>query len=153
MGKKIEAEKVFGDYSDTIATQAFARYYDDITSYMVGEYLNLDMGNSMPSSVQNRKISSSQKSRQRIKNLCNAKIQFLQNQSALVDTLNVSVSTTFKEVDLEHYFTYGNLHFGIDLATGENRQDSIEGKKIFSGFSGRVTTGSRPFLYKNIVPA
>ncbi|WP_303921435.1 M23 family metallopeptidase [Treponema berlinense] len=140
MGKKIEAEKVFGDYSDTIATQAFARYYDDVTSYMVGEYLNLDMGNSMPSSVQNRKIPSSQKARQRIKDLCNAKIQFLQNQSALVDTLNVTVSTAFKEVDLKHYFKYANLHFGIDLATGENRQDNIEGKKIFSGFSGRVST-------------
>jgi murein DD-endopeptidase MepM/ murein hydrolase activator NlpD len=118
----------------TVAAQVFARYYDERSTAMIAQAMNMGIGE-----TENRSITYNAFSR--YGNLLGAKAQFFSDSGDILDSLiSYYVSGSFiGDVDENKengwYPSYNYQHYGIDLS----RKGGPLGDAVFAGLSGLVT--------------
>lgn len=75
-------------------------------------------------------------------NLYQAKSSFYGSAGSFVDSNRVKVSQGYKEKFDGYYYTYNNLHYGLDIVVKNNSNVSVEGANIMAGLSGQIISNT-----------
>ena len=59
-----------------------------------------------------------------------------------MDSNRVKVSQGYKEKFDGYYYTYDNLHYGLDIVVKNNSNVSVEGANIMAGLSGQIISNT-----------
>lgn len=79
----------------------------------------------------------------RFNNLYQAKSSFYESAGSFVDSNSVKISQAYKEKFDGYYYTYDNLHYGLDVVVKNKDDVSVEGANIMAGLSGRISSSPK----------